>query len=237
MAKAKDPALGHCLWCLQSSLWLIARLIDPILPSTSKTLREWIGDTAPLAWPDTTGEGRVMAAAPDTLVARAPSPLFPRLDEAAQNTIVQKVAGDAAATAPATSEKPTVRITPVKATEAKASPVAAAAIAATISFDDVMKVELRVGRVLAATSIPKMKKLLHLTVDLGEAQPRSIVAGIAEAYAPEKLAGKQVIVVANLAPAMIRGIRSEGMILAAGDESILGLSALDNDVPPGTRVR
>jgi methionyl-tRNA synthetase len=85
--------------------------------------------------------------------------------------------------------------------------------------------------------VPKAKKLLHLSVDLGEAQPRSIVAGIAEAYAPDQLPGKQVIVVANLAPATIRGIRSEGMILAAGDEVIAGLSALDRDVPPGTRVR
>jgi methionyl-tRNA synthetase len=91
--------------------------------------------------------------------------------------------------------------------------------------------------VLTAQAVPKAKKLLHLSVDLGEAEPRSIVAGIAEAYAPETLVGKQVIVVANLAPATIRGIKSEGMILAAGEESILGLSALDRDVPPGTRVR
>jgi methionyl-tRNA synthetase len=85
--------------------------------------------------------------------------------------------------------------------------------------------------------VPKLDKLLHLTVDLGEPQPRSILAGIAEAYAPDDMIGKQVLVVANLAPREIRGIRSEGMILAAGDEAILGLSALDRDVPPGTRVR
>jgi len=106
-----------------------------------------------------------------------------------------------------------------------------------ISIDDFGKVELRVGKVLTAQAVPKAKKLLHLSVDLGETQPRSIVAGIAEAYAPDALVGKQVIVVANLAPATIRGIRSEGMILAAGDEAIVGLSALDRDVPPGTRVR
>jgi methionyl-tRNA synthetase len=85
--------------------------------------------------------------------------------------------------------------------------------------------------------VPKAKKLLQLTVDVGEAAPRTVVAGIAEAYSPEQLVGKKVILVANLAPAVIRGIRSEGMILAAGDEAILGLSALDSDVPPGTRVR
>jgi methionyl-tRNA synthetase len=234
MAKAKDPALAHCLWCLQSSLWLIARLIDPVLPSTSRMLRELLGDDAPLTWPDTSGEGRVMAAAPDTLKARPPSPLFPRLDEAAQNAIVVKVAGDAAATtspaAPA-GDKPVAKPKP-----AKEAPAPAAA-AGPITFDDFMKVELRVGRVLSAVAVPKMKKLLHLSVDLGEAQPRSIVAGIALAYAPDQLVGKQVLVVANLAPRKVGGIESQGMILAAGDESILGLSSLDRDAPPGTRVR
>jgi len=122
------------------------------------------------------------------------------------------------------------------AAPAKAAP-APAAPTGPITVDDFGRVELRVGKVLTATAVPKAKKLLHLAVDLGEAQPRSIVAGVAEAYAPEQIVGKQVIVVANLAPATIRGVRSEGMILAAGDEAILGLSALDRDVPPGTRVR
>jgi methionyl-tRNA synthetase len=108
---------------------------------------------------------------------------------------------------------------------------------APIKIDDFSKVELRVGTVLSATAVPKAKKLLHLSVDLGEAAPRSIVAGIAEAYAPDQIVGKQVIVVANLEPATIRGVSSQGMILAAGDARILGLSALDHDVPAGTRVR
>jgi len=240
MAKVKDPALPHCLWCLQSSLWLLARLIDPVLPSTSKTLREWIGDTAPLVWPDTSGEGRVMAAAPSTLVARPPSPLFPRLDEAAQHAIVVKVAGDAAVPlvtqVQVTQSAPTVRVTPAKEKPATTAPTTPTPITP-ITFDDFMKLELRVGRVLTAIAMPKMKKLLHLSVDLGEAEPRSIVAGIALAYAPETLVGKQVLIVANLAPRKVGGIESQGMILAAGDDTIVGLSSLDRDAPPGTRVR
>jgi len=106
-----------------------------------------------------------------------------------------------------------------------------------ITYDDFAKLELRVGKVLQAAAVPKKDKLLHLQVDLGEAKPRSIVAGIATAYKPEALVGKQVLVVANLAPRKLAGLVSEGMILAAGDEEILGLSALDRDVPPGTRVR
>ncbi|HRC58284.1 MAG TPA: methionine--tRNA ligase subunit beta, partial [Kofleriaceae bacterium] len=129
------------------------------------------------------------------------------------------------------------------AAEAPPAPAAPARVTAPslplppIEFADFGKVELRVGQVKAAVAVPKAKKLLQLSVDLGEPAPRTIVAGIAEAFAPEALVGKKVIVVANLAPATIRGIRSEGMILAAGEDSILGLSGVDADVPPGTRVR
>ncbi|HEX6839517.1 MAG TPA: methionine--tRNA ligase [Polyangia bacterium] len=105
-----------------------------------------------------------------------------------------------------------------------------------ISFDDFGKVDLRVAKIVSAEPVPKAKKLLKLVVDLGEEQ-RQVVAGIAEAYAPETLVGKKVIFVANLKPATIRGVESQGMILAAGGEEILGLSAIDKDVPPGTKVR
>jgi len=120
----------------------------------------------------------------------------------------------------------------------KAAPAAPAAKAddGRISFDEFGKVDLRVAKIVSAEPVPKAKKLLKLVVDLGEEQ-RQVVAGIAEAYAPETLVGKKVIFVANLKPATIRGVESQGMILAAGGESILGLSAIDKDVPPGTKVR
>ena len=223
MAKANNPALGHALWCLQSSLWLIARLIAPVLPATSRTLRGWIGDTTPLRWPEPVA-GRVLDQAAASLVASPARPVFPRLDDRAQQAILAAVVGDAAA--------PVATPPTTPAAAAPAEPVFGA-----LHYDEFAKLELRVGRIVGATVVPKAKKLVRLAVDLGEARPRSIVAGIAEAYAPDQLLGKQVIVVANLAPATIRGIQSEGMILAAGDEQILGLSALDHDVPPGTRVR
>jgi methionyl-tRNA synthetase len=110
--------------------------------------------------------------------------------------------------------------------------------APTIEYADFEKLELRVGKVLSAIAVPKKDKLLHLQVDLGEAKPRSIVAGIAQAYKPDQLVGKQVIVVTNLAPRKLAGLVSEGMILASGDGAeINGLSGVDRDVPPGTRVR
>jgi methionyl-tRNA synthetase len=105
-----------------------------------------------------------------------------------------------------------------------------------ISVADFGKVDLRVAKIVAAEPVPKANKLYKLTVDLG-AEQRQVVAGIAEAYKPEELLGKRVIFVANLKPATIRGVESQGMILAAGDKGVLALSALDREVPPGTKVR
>ena len=239
MARGKNPALGHTLWTLQASLWLIGRLVAPVLPATSAHLRGWLGDTGPLVWPDSS-TGRVLVTAPALVATMPPAPLFPRLDEKAQATILARILPNDALAAPVTA--PEIRSPPDRISEilSPSDRIAAPALApptSLISFDDFKRLELRAGRVLSAHAVPKAKKLLHLTIDLGEAAPRSIVAGIAEKYAPEALVGRQVLVVANLAPAEIRGIRSEGMILAAGDEAILGLSALDQDVPPGTRVR
>jgi methionyl-tRNA synthetase len=105
-----------------------------------------------------------------------------------------------------------------------------------ISIEEFQRVDLRVAEVVAAEAVPKAKKLLKLTLDVG-GERRQVVAGIAEAYPAEKLVGRKVIFVANLKPATIRGVESQGMILAAGEAEILGLSALDRDVPSGTKVR
>ena len=108
---------------------------------------------------------------------------------------------------------------------------------ARISIDDLMKVELRVAKVLEAEAVPKAKKLLKLKVDTGTDQ-RTIVAGIAEAYQPEQLVGRTIVVVANLQPAKLMGIESNGMVLAGSIEG--GLTVLigfDQDIAPGARVR
>jgi methionyl-tRNA synthetase len=107
-----------------------------------------------------------------------------------------------------------------------------------IAVDDFTRVDLRVGVVQAATALPDSDKLLALTVDLGEAQPRTIVAGIAQSYAAADLVGRRVVVVANLKPAKLRGVRSEGMVLAAGDApDALRLVTVPDGLPPGSRIR
>ena len=110
-------------------------------------------------------------------------------------------------------------------------------IAPRISIDDFMKVELRVAKVLAAERVPKSKKLLKLNVDVGTEQ-RTIVAGIADAYEPEALVGRTVVVVFNLQPAALMGVESNGMVLAASpDGGKPMLLAFEEPPPPGTRVR
>ncbi len=106
-----------------------------------------------------------------------------------------------------------------------------------IKIDQFAAVDLRAGRVLSAEAHPRADRLLVLSVDLGEEEPRSIVAGLATRYAPEELVGRQVVVVANLKPARLRGVRSEGMLLAAGAGAVEALVTLSQDVAPGTQVR
>jgi methionyl-tRNA synthetase len=105
-----------------------------------------------------------------------------------------------------------------------------------IALDEFAKVELRVAEVLAAEKVAKSRKLLKLTVRVGD-EMRTLVAGVAEHYAPEQLVGRKVVIVANLAPATLMGIESNGMVLAASTESTLSLLTLDKDVPSGSKVK
>ena len=106
-----------------------------------------------------------------------------------------------------------------------------------IDFADFAKIQLKVGKILAAERIPKADKLLKLSVDVGEAAPRTILAGIAKAHTPESLVGAQVTVVCNLKPRVMRGIESQGMLLAAGGEDVAALVAPGIAIAPGTGVK
>ncbi len=100
-----------------------------------------------------------------------------------------------------------------------------------------MKVDLRVAKVLTAEKVEKSKKLVKLTIDVGSEQ-RTLVAGIAEAYEPEQLIGRTIVMVFNLKPVKLMGIESNGMVLAASPEGGKPtLVAFEQEVPPGTRVR
>ena len=105
-----------------------------------------------------------------------------------------------------------------------------------IKVEDFGKVELRVAEVVSAEPVPKSKKLLKLTVSLGSEQ-RTLVAGIAEHYAPADLVGKKVVVVANLEPAKLMGVESNGMVLAGSADGTLAVLTVDRDLPAGAKVR
>ena len=106
-----------------------------------------------------------------------------------------------------------------------------------ITIDDFGRIDLRVGKVIKAEAIARAKKLLKLEVDLGEKEVRTLVAGIATAYHPDDLVGKQVIVVANLKPAKLMGILSKGMVLAASNDKGTTLLTPEKEIKPGTPVR
>lgn len=105
-----------------------------------------------------------------------------------------------------------------------------------IGITDFQKVQLKVAKVLTAERVPKSEKLLKLQVDIGTEQ-RQIVAGIGKKYAPEELVGRTIVVVANLKPAKLMGIESQGMVLAAGDQEVIELLNMSQEIPAGTRIK
>lgn len=106
-----------------------------------------------------------------------------------------------------------------------------------ISFDDFSKVELKVGIVLEAEEVEGSEKLIKLKVDLGEGEPRQILAGVKHWYKPDDFIGKQVVVIANLEPKIMMGLESQGMMLAADTEDGPVFLTVPKKVPPGTKVR
>jgi methionyl-tRNA synthetase len=160
-------------------------------------------------------------------LALAPSgPLFPTFDEKAQAKILEKLA-------------PPKEAAPTKIQEKKGEkPEPANANGAGITYDDFTKVDLRVGLVKTCAKVPKKDKLLRLTVDVGEPEPRTIVAGLALSFTAEQLVGRKVVVVANLAPREFsKGLVSHGMLLATGASEQLILATVDGDAAPGSRLK
>jgi methionyl-tRNA synthetase len=150
------------------------------------------------------------------------APVFPRID-----------LKEAVASMRALEEKVTAEQNLLLGKKAAAEPAGEK-----ITIDDVMKVDLRVGLVKFAERVKNSDKLMHMKVDIGEAEPRTIVAGIAEAYSPEQLLNRKVVIVANLQPRKLKGIESNGMIVAASvDGGKPVLAAFHEDIPVGARLK
>ena len=106
-----------------------------------------------------------------------------------------------------------------------------------VSFEDFQELEIKIGTVKTVADHPDADNLLLLEADVGAEEPRQLVAGIKDDYEPDGLVGRQIVVLTNLEPAVIRGEKSEGMLLAADGEDEISLLQPDVSVPPGTVVR
>lgn len=106
-----------------------------------------------------------------------------------------------------------------------------------ISYDDFAKLDIRIGLVVAAEMVPEADKLIKCTVDFGELGQRTIVSGIAQWKKPEALVGKRLPYIVNLAPRVLRGVESQGMLLAASDEDGVALLSPERDIPAGTKLK
>jgi methionyl-tRNA synthetase len=245
---AKDPAasdrLTQVLFDASEAVRLAAILLEPFMPSSSRDILRRIG--APAGALHLDRDGRWRADGERRLLQEGP--LWPRREAAADSRrgpTPSAVVGTGSRVAPVqpkesqlVTENPTSPPAPAStATPTATGPSPAPEEPARISIEDFMKVELRTAKVLAAERVAKSNKLLKLQVDAG-VEHRTLVAGIADAYEPEALVGKTVVIVFNLKPAKLMGIESNGMVLAASPDGGKPIVAsFDDPPPPGTRVR
>jgi methionyl-tRNA synthetase len=219
-ALAKDPAsadrLSQVLFDASEAIRLAAVLLTPFMPASTREILRRVGASSDGLTFDR--DGRWRHAGERVLLQEGP--LWPRKETTTVTDNPVPPDGAAPGAMPPAS-----------------APVAAPTADTRISIDDFMKVELRTARVLTAEKVEKSKKLLKLTVDVGTEQ-RTLVAGIAEAYEPDALVGKTVVIVFNLKPAKLMGIESNGMVLAASPDGGKPIVVSFETPPePGTRVR
>ncbi|OQX65476.1 MAG: methionine--tRNA ligase [Desulfococcus sp. 4484_242] len=216
LAKSETGRLGTVIRHIFETLRIVAGLLWPFIPESAQKIQVQLG--LPCQGKDVTLEDlRTWGMErPVRLIEKAPA-LFPRIER-------RKEKGRALPLHP-----------PEKALPSKKGDAAIPADQALITYDDFQKIDLRIGVIRAAEPIAGSKKLLKLTVDIGE--ERTVVAGLKGHYEEAALAGKQVLMVANLEPAVLMGIRSEGMILAATDRCGVHLLGPDSETVPGSRVK
>ncbi len=224
--KLKDPAasgeLSGVLWDALESVRIVTVGLLPFLPEKAPEVLAAIGAEIPDHFAALEWGGLATGAELPAI-----QPIFPRIDKKAYLAGAEKPdAGKSEAAGKAKSTQ-----------SAKAESQDEGAQSGKIKIDQFFDIELRVAEVKAAEAVPKSKKLLKLTLDVGEDSPRTVVGGIASGYQPEDLVGRQVVIVANLAPAKLMGIESNGMVLAAEEGGTPILLRPERPVANGTRVK
>lgn len=215
--ESKKARLAGVMYNLAESIRIISILIQPFMVETPEKIWNQLGLSKEYVEWD---KASVWGVYPKGVKVNKGEIIFPRIDIKKELEELEKMTPtESAPTAP--EKKKEVK------EEAKKEPV---------SIDDFAKLDLRVAKVLAAEKVEGADKLLKLSLELGS-ETRTVVSGIAKHYKPEELVGKKVIMIANLKPVKLRGIMSEGMILAASEGDKLVLSTVDNDIPSGSEVR
>lgn len=206
----EKPRLARVLFQAVCAVRASSYLLYPVMPETAEKIWEFLGEERK---PEAilTHQLSFYDFRPEQKIKK-PQVLFPRID---LKEFIGKM------------EKPRTDETKVSKPEAKME---------YITYDEFKKMDLRAAKVLTAERVPGTNKLLKLQIDLGSEQ-RQIIAGVADSYSPEELVGKEFIVIANLQPAVIRGIESQGMLLAAEIEGKAIIPFFDLEIPPGTKVK
>jgi methionyl-tRNA synthetase len=248
---AKNPAdallLEGVLYNVAETLRHVTLCLYPFMPSTAEAMAKQLGLSVDFSKP--LPEQSYVWGAPiaGAIIKKGPG-LFPRVLQPTTGEMKisgQEVKLSVTKGAKTVSESP-IPPQPVSATPATTTATVPATPAATpasvaptqITIDEFMKIQLKTAKVIAAERVPKSEKLLKLQVSLGEgAEQRQIVAGIGKKYEPEALIGKTIVIVANLKPAKLMGVESQGMVLAAGDSEVRGLVTILEEVDPGTKVK
>ncbi|MBX3349552.1 MAG: methionine--tRNA ligase [Nitrospira sp.] len=245
------PKLKTVLNHSAQALRLLAVSLHPFMPQTMEQLARQLGYRVDFSKTLPASAYEWDSPVADLPIAKG-TPLFPRIEIAASDTVgidlkenakIEKKESSKQGAKPVSDTLATPEPTPAAATQtstptAQATPAAAPAPVSPlqISIDDFMKVQLKAAKILSAERVPKSEKLIKLQVSLGTEQ-RQIVAGIGKKYDPDALVGKTIVIVANLKPAKLMGIESQGMVLAAGDTDVRGLLTIQEEVDPGTKVK
>ena len=228
--KAGDPEaqklLDSTLYTAAEALRIATALVSPVLPQSAPKIWAQLGMKEPIE--SVRFETLAWGGLPVGQTVGEVSPVFPRIEAKpaieSMRALEEKVTAEQAVMMGKTAPAPAA--------------VPAATGTAKIGIEDFGKVDLRVGVVLSAERVKGADKLMHMKVDIGEAEPRTIVAGIAEAYTPVELVNRKVVIVANLQPRKLRGIESNGMIVAASVEGGKPvLAGFHEDIPVGARLK
>jgi len=220
---AGPERLNETLYTAAEALRIATVLLAPVLPESTRKIWSQLGMKSPLESVrlDTLQWGGLEAGQAIGEIAA----VFPRIEPKEAIGRMRELEENATAEQAILMGK-------------KPEAAAPAAAAPKIPIEDFVKVDMRAGLVLSAERVKGADKLMHMKVDIGEPQPRTIVAGIAEAYAPEALVNRKVVIVANLQPRKLKGIESNGMIVAASVEGGKPvLAGFHEDIPVGARLK